>query len=127
MWQAPEPPARGRAERIEMVKTRGDLPWSSPTRSCVRADRLARYCVQGEHGDPHHVLGFHKVDGRTVVRAYRPDASAVRVLLGGGKTVDAEKVHDAGIFVADVSESAGDAGYRLEVSYPSGDTIPPGV
>ena len=79
--------------------------------------------VQGEHGDPHHVLGFHKVDGRTVVRAYRPDASAVRVLLGGGKSVEAEKVHDAGIFVADVPESAGDDGYRLEASYPSGDTI----
>jgi 1,4-alpha-glucan branching enzyme len=79
--------------------------------------------VQGEHGDPHHVLGFHKVDGRTVVRAYRPDASAVRVLLGGGKSVEAEKIHDAGIFVADVPESAGDEGYRLEASYPSGDTI----
>jgi hypothetical protein len=32
------------------------------------AGELARL-VQGEHGDPHHVLGFHKVDGRTVVRA----------------------------------------------------------
>ncbi|HEU5447414.1 MAG TPA: hypothetical protein VFW57_00210, partial [Acidimicrobiia bacterium] len=43
--------------------------------------------VAGEHGDPHHVLGFHKVDGRTVVRAFRPEATSVEVLLGDGTTV----------------------------------------
>ena len=87
------------------------------------AGELARL-VQGEHGDPHHVLGFHKVDGRTVVRAYRPEATAVRVVLeGGGHAVDAEKIHDAGIFVAEVPETAGEDGYRLEASYASGDTV----
>src|SRR5687767_6816799 len=86
------------------------------------AGELARL-VQGEHGDPHHVLGFHKVDGRTVVRAYRPEATAMRVLLEGNKSVDMERIHDAGIFVADVPETAGDDGYRLEASYGSGDTV----
>ena len=87
------------------------------------AGELARL-VQGEHGDPHHVLGFHKVDGRTVVRAYRPDATSVRVVLeGAGDALATEKIHDAGIFVAEVPETAGDDGYRLEATYPSGDTV----
>src|SRR5687768_16265819 len=87
------------------------------------AGELARL-VQGEHGDPHHVLGFHKVDGRTVVRASRPEATSVRVVLeGGAAAIDMERIHDAGIFVADVPETAGDDGYRLEATYASGDTV----
>src|SRR5690349_16303760 len=78
--------------------------------------------VQGEHGDPHHVLGFHKVDGKPVVRAYRPEATSVQVLLRDGTALDAERVHDAGVFVAEVPETAGDEGYRLRSTYPSGDT-----
>src|SRR4051812_25335796 len=85
------------------------------------AGELARL-VQGEHGDPHHVLGFHKVDGKTVVRSYRPDATSVQVVLRDGTAVDAERVHDAGVFVAEVPETAGDEGYRLRATYPSGDT-----
>jgi 1,4-alpha-glucan branching enzyme len=86
------------------------------------AGELARL-VSGEHGDPHHVLGFHKVDGRTVVRAYRPDATGIEVVLHDGTSLPLDRLHDAGVFVGEVPESAGDDGYRLRVSYPSGDTV----
>ncbi len=78
--------------------------------------------VRGEHSDPHHVLGLHKVDGTSVIRAYRPGASAMRVLLAGGNVTEMTKVHDAGVFVADVGEAAAE-GYELEATYPSGDTF----
>ncbi|HUP86277.1 MAG TPA: 1,4-alpha-glucan branching protein GlgB [Acidimicrobiales bacterium] len=103
-----------------MARTTRSSSASSPAPDPV-AGELARL-VQGEHGDPHHVLGFHKVDGNTVVRAYRPEATSVRVLLRGGASVDLERVHEAGIFVGTVPETAGEEGYELEASYPSGDT-----
>ncbi len=85
------------------------------------AGELARL-VQGEHGDPHHVLGFHKVDGTTIVRVYRPEAVGVSVLLPNGESFALERVHDAGIFTGPVPEAAG-AGYELSVSYGSGETV----
>jgi len=85
------------------------------------AGELARL-VQGEHGDPHHVLGVHKVDDRAVVRAFRPEATAMRVLLREGEPIDMERVHDAGVFVADVGELPA-AGYELEARYGSADAV----
>jgi 1,4-alpha-glucan branching enzyme len=84
------------------------------------AGELARL-VNGEHGDPHHVLGLHKVDGSIVVRAYRPDATALRVIVDGVPT-EMERVHDAGLFTAEVTDAAGE-GYRLEATYPGSDPI----
>jgi 1,4-alpha-glucan branching enzyme len=42
-------------------------------------DRL----VKGELRDPHSLLGRHPVEGGTLVRAWRPEAETVRVLVGG--------------------------------------------
>jgi 1,4-alpha-glucan branching enzyme len=39
--------------------------------------------VAGELGDPHQVLGPHRDGSRTVVRAWRPDAESVTLVLAG--------------------------------------------
>ncbi|MEA3075208.1 MAG: 1,4-alpha-glucan branching enzyme [Actinomycetota bacterium] len=98
------------------------MPKAKTTASDPIAGELARL-VQGEHGDPHHVLGVHKVDGRMVVRAYRPDAMAVRVVPDDDAldAIEMERVHDAGLFVAEVPEPVAE-GYDLEATSPSGDT-----
>ncbi|MGH9125415.1 MAG: 1,4-alpha-glucan branching protein GlgB [Acidimicrobiales bacterium] len=93
--------------------------------------------VAGEHSDPHRVLGLH--DG--VVRAYRPDALALRVIpldtsaptangpggagdsgaggaggaAGAGGAIDMVRVHPAGVFEATVPE--GTDHYLLEADY----------
>src|SRR6266568_8502102 len=74
--------------------------------------------VAGEHGDPHRVLGLH--DGK--VRAYRPDAVAMRVLLdrngegsNGLSRVEMTRIHPAGVFEASVPKDT--AHYRLEADY----------
>ena len=52
--------------------------------------------VDGTHFDPHRVLGVH-VDGDAAwVRAFRPDASAVSILLPTGASLPMSKVHDGG-------------------------------
>ncbi|MBW3651673.1 MAG: 1,4-alpha-glucan branching protein GlgB, partial [Actinobacteria bacterium] len=80
-------------------------------------DRL----VRGEYPDPHQVLGLHKLDATSVVRAYRPEATAMRVLLADGGVVEMTRVRDAGVFVAEVDEAVAE-GYELEATYPSGES-----
>ena len=55
--------------------------------------------VRGEHHEPHRLLGAHTEDGKVVVRAFRPDATAVAVLTGPEdkpERVKLDQVHPAG-------------------------------
>ena len=84
-------------------------------------DRL----VAGRNGDPHRVLGVHG----SVVRAYRPGASRMRLCWQSADPVEMTLVHPAGVFEGLRPESAaGDpaGAYELEAFYgdgPSGRTF----
>jgi 1,4-alpha-glucan branching enzyme len=73
--------------------------------------------VAGTHYDPHSVLGAHPgPDGGVIVRALRPLAKSVAVVLPDGTRFPMDHVHE-GVFavvlpVGDVPD------YRLAVSYP---------
>jgi 1,4-alpha-glucan branching enzyme len=75
--------------------------------------------VEGNERDPHRVLGPHG----DVVRAWRPDAAEVELVLPDGKRIPMEQEHPAGVFVAKGVElpAEGEADYRFDVTYPSGD------
>ncbi len=82
----------------------------SVTRRLLAAEVTA--IVNGEHTNPHAFLGHHG----NIVRIWRPTASSV-VVAG----VNAEKVHEAGLFEARVAEDVG--AYDVEVRYPDGTTV----
>ena len=113
---------------------------TSARRSAPRTDRPGakerggpsdiEQLVAGEHANPHDVLGRHPrpggapdgAPGGVVVRAFRPDAVAMRVVIEDGKTVDMQKTHPAGLFEAEVPAEGTDA-YGLEADYPDGVSI----
>ncbi len=68
----------------------------------------------GTAADPHAILGFH--DG--VVRAWRPGATAVKVVAAGLPPVDLATAAPQGAFEGEAPGA--EQGYRLEVTYPSG-------
>ena len=70
--------------------------------------------------DPHAVLGAHQADGGVVVRAFRPDARAVRVQPAG---VDAKLTDPAGLWEALLPKARLPLDYELEVDYPDGRTF----
>ena len=82
--------------------------------------------IGGEHANPHTVLGAHPDGDRLVIRAHRPDAHRMAIVLDGDRRVEMERVHPAGVFAGELAgpEVAGAAvpDYRLEVAYPSGDS-----
>ncbi len=74
--------------------------------------------AEGLHSDPHRVLGKHG----TVVRAFRPGAQAMRVIVGSdgsSKPVDMVRVHGQGVFEGSIDPRVED--YELEADYVDGD------
>jgi len=69
--------------------------------------------------DPHAILGAHESNGGVVIRAYRPEASAVRVQPAG---VEAELKDPAGLWEALLPKAKLPLDYELEVEYPDGST-----
>jgi 1,4-alpha-glucan branching enzyme len=69
-----------------------------------------------DHHEPHRVLGAHPGPGGVVVRVWRPDATAVRVLTEGGEPV--ELAHgDSGLFEGLLPDLATPPRYEVEVEY----------
>ncbi len=79
---------------------------------------LARL-LAGEHHDPHSILGAHEYGKNTVIRALRPHASGVIVLIG--KKRYPMKAIEGGLFAVEVPFTKL-ADYRFEVEYP-GDVV----
>ncbi|MGY1673056.1 1,4-alpha-glucan branching protein GlgB [Geodermatophilus sp. SYSU D00710] len=80
-----------------------------------------RAIVDGWSRDPHRVLGAHPSGSGWVVRALRPNASAVAVLDQDDARYEARQIHPGGVFEATLPAQPGD--YRLEVTYGT-DTFP---
>jgi len=76
--------------------------------------------------DPHRVLGAHESeDGGVVVRAYRPEAQAVRVQPQGERAaaVEAELKDPSGLWEALLPKATLPLEYELEIEYPDGNTF----
>src|SRR5258707_11006395 len=54
--------------------------------------------VEARHSDPFHYLGLHTEDGKTVVRAFLPEASNVAAIGEHGEAAVLSRIHDPGLF-----------------------------
>src|SRR5690349_764255 len=79
--------------------------------------------VRREHAAPHDVLGAHQVDGAVAIRAYRPNASAVKAIPETGDPVELDLIHPGGVFEGVVDGAELPITYRLEVDYGDSGTV----
>ena len=70
--------------------------------------------------NPHGFLGAHATEDGVVVRAYRPEAVAVRVQPAG---IEAELTDPAGLWEASLPNMSLPLDYELEVEYADGNTF----
>ena len=84
-------------------------------------DEVSRF-VRGVHSDPFSVLGPHRIGDELEIRAFRPDARAVEIVLDGDsdRPVPAERVHSEGFFCATVPDATRDVPYRLRLTASDG-------
>ena len=87
------------------------------------ADGLERL-VALDHPDPHSILGAHVEADGVAVRAFRPDAERITLLIEGEERGrEMKRVHPAGVFEARVKGRRELFGYRLEIFFRAGDSI----
>ncbi len=91
-------------------------PWRAPNAEIERLLAL-------EHPDPHSLLGIHPTPDGVVVRAYRPDAEQVVLIVEDKIRLPMERRHDDGFFEILVRERREVFKYLLEVHYPRGETF----
>ncbi len=58
----------------------------------------AHAILEGRHSDPFHYLGPHTENGRTVVRAFLPDAERVDAIDRHGAAAALARIHEDGLF-----------------------------
>ncbi len=73
--------------------------------------------------DPHASLGAHPTPSSVIVRALRPDALKVELLIEDEPPREMFKTHAAGLFEFLVAERAQTFLYRLRVTYPDGNAF----
>ncbi len=100
-----------------LPKNESSVLSKSETISPAEIERL----VAGHHHDPHSVLGAHPAPGGVIIRALRPLATSVTVVLPDGSRHPMEHGHQ-GVFEVTLTEPAGTVPeYLLEVQYADGE------
>src|SRR4029077_14876618 len=87
--------------------------------SNIPAEELNRL-LQLRHRDPHSILGAHPTDRGVIVRAYRPDAERISLIVDREAPREMKKRPEPGLFEILVSERREVSPYQIEVHYPGG-------
>src|SRR6187200_3340990 len=88
---------------------------STTTRSTVDKRQIEQL-VRGEHADPHRLLGVHA----NIVRALRPGAKEMAILLPDGGRVEMHQIHAGGVFEGELPSDQHARSYRLLAEYGTG-------
>ena len=75
--------------------------------------------LEGRHSDPFHYLGPHKEDGKTIVRAFLPEASRVDAVVDDGEAAALTRIHEDGLFAGVLPNDS--KSYQLRARF--GDTV----
>src|SRR5512135_1253628 len=75
-----------------------------------------------QHHDPHSILGAHVEGDSVVVRAFRPDASRIDLIIDGEPPRPMTLVDPAGLFETEVAARSGIFPYQLDIHFPDGES-----
>ena len=75
------------------------------------------------HPDPHRILGAHPTQNGIVIRAFRPDAEQVEVLIGKKLPQALARIHPAGLFEILLPDLRDIPDYRLKIHQAGTSTV----
>src|SRR6266487_1274182 len=92
--------------------------------------------LAGTHSDPFRILGPHRMQDGLVIRAFRPGAQKIDIVLAAGRVgptvgpdrqpkteIATEKIHRDGFFCASVPEAGRDLDYHLRFTSSDGSEL----
>ncbi|HLX37431.1 MAG TPA: 1,4-alpha-glucan branching protein GlgB [Candidatus Binataceae bacterium] len=92
---------------------------ASDSFSKIPKDELSRL-LELRHHDPHSILGAHATSAGVIVRAFRPGAERVNLLIDGEPPRPMRARPEAGLFEVFVTGKREGFSYRLEVQFADG-------
>ena len=81
------------------------------------------HLVTLKHADPHRILGPHLSEDGVSIRAFRPEAESVEVVVGKKRPQPMAKTHAAGLFEILLRDLAQVPSYRFNVHEPDGQLV----
>jgi 1,4-alpha-glucan branching enzyme len=70
--------------------------------------------VYGDHGAPLQLLGTHPIDDKTMlVRALRPTAKSLKIVVNKKKPIEMTRIHEAGLFEITLENTAKELDYQF--------------
>ena len=113
---------RKRSGRKSVNRTKGDSPArkrARPTNELQQPESVdtheLRLLVSQRHADPHRILGAHPTPQGIIIRAFRPEAESVAVLVGRKRPQALQKIHPSGLFELLLPGLTTVPEYRLQV------------
>ena len=93
---------------------------SEARQGLVEATDLKRF-LSLKHQDPHQILGPHLNDDGLVIRAFRPDAEELHVVIGTRRPQAMNKIDAAGLFELFLPETGNIPAYRFRLHRNGGE------
>ena len=87
-----------------------------PEDTTIDLGELKRF-LNLKHRDPHSILGAHVFDGGVIIRAFKPGAEKVEVLIGRKRPQAMAKTHSSGLFEIQVANLTEVPSYHFKVHY----------
>lgn len=103
----------GTSKRAKIQRTASNS--GSVAASSVKAAELNLF-LGLKHRDPHHILGPHPTADGVIIRAFKPDAEKVEVLLPKKRPRQMSRTDTAGLFEMQITDAEVQS-YRLRVHY----------
>lgn len=114
-------PAKPKRARAGKKKPETDPPAVSVPGPVIEPSELRRFLELKSH-DPHHILGAHPFERGLTIRAFRPNAEKVEVVIERKRPQPLQQIHPSGMFEIHIPGLAEVPNYRFRVHYP-GDNI----
>ncbi len=103
-------------------KTKRQIPDAPNTASPLLRSEQLGVLLSLRHPDPHQILGPHLTSDGLVIRAFRPDAKQVEVVIGK-RAHEMQRTHDSGVFEVFLAGVSVVPTYRFRVLTHAGHTI----
>ncbi len=79
--------------------------------------------VSLRHSDPHRILGPHLSEAGVTIRAFRPDAESLKLIVGTKRPQPMTKTYAAGLFEILLPDLTSVPSYRFTVQEPGGELV----
>jgi len=113
------------AKKAEVVHSKAATTESKTTvasQTTVDQSEL-NHLVALKHADPHHILGPHLSEDGVIIRAFRPEAESVELVVGKKRPQPMAKTHAAGLFEILLRDLTLVPSYRFKVHEPGGQVV----